>query len=154
MVSGTIAGLGMLLLTILVTAHVAARRFLESPFVFTEEYSGYLQVLIVFFGLAYTLRVGGHITLDLLVERLPMGLRRHVTIVTTVVGLLFIIVLAFSALLFVSDSFQKGTIAPTPRMTPLWIPQAVVLLGLVLLAVQLGLEAILQTRARERLDER
>lgn len=73
---------------------VFARYLFRKPFPATVDWSGYLLVPIVFFGLAYTLQQRRHITIQFLTTRLGKRTRFTLyiisTIIVAVVALVFI----------------------------------------------------------------
>jgi TRAP-type C4-dicarboxylate transport system permease small subunit len=90
-----LAGMGMMLFMMLLGgADVIGRYFLNSPVVGAFEITEILLAGVVFFGLAYTQSVKGHVTVDLVYSRLPARLRNVVGMVNKIVLLcLFIMIL-------------------------------------------------------------
>lgn len=99
------------------------------------EYGSYLMAASFTFGAAMTLRAGGHIRVNLLLTSAGPTLRRILEIGGALVGLLFTGFLAYAMVRFTHGSFERGSTAISSD-TPLWIPQAVVTFGIVLLACQ------------------
>src|SRR5687768_1133664 len=91
--AGAVAGAATLLLTVMVTSGVAARRVFNAPFLFVEEFSGYVVLAIVFLGLAYTMRSGGHIRVDIVQDRVRGRAR------TALQGACLLVALAWSGFL-------------------------------------------------------
>ncbi len=99
------------------------------------EYSSYLMASSFTFGAAMTLRAGGHIRVTLLLARLSPSRRRLLEIVAALVGMLLSGFLAYSMVLFSWGSYQRGATSISSD-TPVWIPQAVITFGFVLLVLQ------------------
>ncbi|SFM72713.1 TRAP transporter small permease [Marinobacter pelagius] len=101
------------------------------------ELAGFLLLGATFTGLAYTLTVGGHIRVDLLHRALPGKVQRALDILVTVIasaitgyGIWFSVLLAY-------DSYDFGDLSIGMVPVPLWIPQAVMVVGLVWLLIAL-----------------
>ena len=99
------------------------------------EYSSYLMAAAFTFGAAMTLRAGGHIRVSLLLANATPSLRRLLDIASAAVALVFMAFLAYAMVKFTYASYAKGQTSISSD-TPLWIPQAVVTFGMVLLALQ------------------
>jgi TRAP-type C4-dicarboxylate transport system permease small subunit len=99
------------------------------------EWSSYLMAATFTFGAAMTLRAGGHIRVSLLIANVPAGFRRVVEVLCAAIALVFMAFLAQAMVKFTYGSFVRGQTALSSN-TPLWIPQAVVTFGMVLLALQ------------------
>ncbi|MDI1286451.1 MAG: TRAP transporter small permease [Reyranella sp.] len=101
------------------------------------EVSGFCMAASTFLGLAYTLRAGAHIRVNLLVGRFgPQG-RRIVEIWCCSVGGLALAYFAVNAWMMTYDSFIFGETSPGLMAVPFWIPQVGMSLGATILAVAL-----------------
>src|SRR2546430_9925455 len=74
----------------LITFDVLMRYFLDRPQLFVDELASFLQVFVVFAGLAYTFRAGGHVRVDLLTSSLPRPVRAWPRAVTLAPGPAFL----------------------------------------------------------------
>jgi TRAP-type C4-dicarboxylate transport system permease small subunit len=99
------------------------------------EYSSYLMAATFTFGAAMTLRAGGHIRVTLVLARVSPAVRRCMETVLAVVGTLLCGFLAWSMAYFTWRSFDSGQTSVSSG-TLVWIPQALVTLGICLLAIQ------------------
>jgi TRAP-type C4-dicarboxylate transport system permease small subunit len=99
------------------------------------EWSSYLMAATFTFGAAMTLRAGGHIRVSLLLANAPPSLRRLLDIASAAVALVFMAFLAYAMVKFTYASYDKGQTSIQSE-TPVWIPQAAVTFGMVLLALQ------------------
>ena len=99
------------------------------------EWSSYLMAATFTFGAAMTLRAGGHIRVSLLLANATPALRRLLDIASAAVALVFMAFLAYAMVKFTYASFAKGQTSIQSE-TPVWIPQAAVTFGMVLLALQ------------------
>ncbi len=121
----------------LITYDVVSRTLFNSPSLVTDELSGYLLVFIAFMGAAEALRTGGHIKVDILTSRLSPRAALRTRLVASIVSAAFLSVFWWHAVVMAWRSFSRGVTAPTSLLTPLWIPQVVIPLGMTLLLLQL-----------------
>ena len=133
---GVLAGLSTVLILVLVCVEVVARQFNHSTMV-ADELAGYLNVGIIFFGLAYTVREGGFIRIELVYARFRNGWLRAARWFIVVTSLLFSLTLTFFMALHVQYAFQKDTRAISVLNTPEYIPMTITVVGCVLLVIQL-----------------
>ena len=99
------------------------------------EYSSYLMAATFTFGAAMTLRAGGHIRVTLVLAHVSPMVRRRIEVVLAVLGTLFCGFLAWSMAYFTWRSFESEQTSVSSG-TLLWIPQALVSFGVLLLAIQ------------------
>ena len=69
--AATLAGLAVLAIVVLITYDVLMRFFFDQPQLFVDEAASFLEVLVIFGGLAYAFRTGTHVRVDLLTTHLP-----------------------------------------------------------------------------------
>ncbi len=101
------------------------------------EISGFCMAASTFLGLAYTLRAGAHIRVNLLVGRFgPQG-RRVVEIWCCALGGLGIAYFSVNAWMMTYDSLVFGDTSPGLMAVPFWIPQIGMSLGATILAISL-----------------
>jgi len=113
------------------------------------DFSGFMLAGSTFLAMAYTLRSGGHIRVNLIVQRLPASFMLAAEALSLTLALLFTgIALWFSAAL-VQESLHYGDVSTGIIPVPLWIPQTpmVVGLGLLLIALAHTLFDLVQTRS-------
>src|SRR5918996_430676 len=90
-----LGGLATLAITALVTFDVLMRYFLGQPQLFVDEVASFLQVLVVFWGLAHTFQAGGHIRVDLVTTHLPGPVRAWLRVVTLALGAGFLAIVSW-----------------------------------------------------------
>jgi TRAP-type C4-dicarboxylate transport system permease small subunit len=99
------------------------------------EYSSYLMAATFTFGAAMTLRAGGHIRVTLVLARVSPATRRWMETVLAALGVCFCGYLAWAMTYFTWRSFDSGQTSVSSG-TLVWIPQAFVSFGIILLTVQ------------------
>jgi len=99
------------------------------------EYSSYLMAACFTFGAAMTLRAGGHIRVTLVLARVSPAVRRGMETVLAGLGTFFCGFLAWAMGYFTWRSFDTGQTSVSSG-TLVWIPQAFVTFGILLLTIQ------------------
>lgn len=140
-IGGISGAVFIFLMTLLITVDVLGRA-VGVPTYIAIEMSGYMLVGIVFLGLAYTQRKGGHIKIIMLTSKLSPGKRKLLEIATLVVALIFIGWLAWATLGPVMQNYILKATSLTMVRTPLWIPYGFITVGLVMLGIELMIELI------------
>ncbi len=113
------------------------------------EFGGYCMAASIFLALAWTLRSGGHIRVNLVIQRLGPAARRGVEIWCLTVGVLAMGVFAYSSIDMTWDSYVFGEVSIGIVPVPLWIPQLTMAVGTVLLEVALIEQLVLVASGRE-----
>ena len=132
--ASTLAGLAVLVIVVLITYDVLMRYFLNEPQLFVDELASFLQILVIFGGLAYTFRTGGHVRVDLLTSRLSGRVRARLRATSLALSLLFLIIVIWTTTQSAVTAYRYGRVS-TVMLYPLWLPMLVIPLGLALLGV-------------------
>lgn len=123
----------LLLLVLVVSLQVISRYVFAHPWLWTEEIARYLLIILAFIGAPIAVRKGTSISLDFLVEGLPGGMRRTVSIVSLILELGF-----YLAVLYQSVSmalFSRGRYLVSVQV-PRTLVYAVIAFGFVLMAIR------------------
>lgn len=131
-----LAGAALIATTLLYTVEVAARPLGWSTLM-ADEYSGYMVLAVLSFGLAYVIRHKALLRVDFVYQRFGPRTRRIVAVVYTLLALGFFALLAWRLGFFAYQTFGRGIFAPTPIGTPLYLPQSLIPLGLALACLEL-----------------
>jgi len=134
--AGVLSGLCIVGILLIVCVEVVLRQFKISMLV-TDEFAGYLNAAAVFLGLAYTLKGGGFIRVELLYDALPLPLRQAARWIFTIVATVLAGTLFYYSVQHVLYAFAQDTRAISILDTPEWIPQSVMVIGLGVLLLQL-----------------
>ena len=124
----------ILALCAIVLYEIAARYLFDAPTIWAQEISVYLLVACAFFGFAPTMHAGGHIRVDLLVKRFGARARSALELATCLAIAAFAAIAAWGGYETVQQSLRFGRRSLTLLAVPVWIPQLVVPLGMLLLA--------------------
>ncbi|MGZ3341371.1 MAG: TRAP transporter small permease subunit [Reyranella sp.] len=126
---------GLMLAEVLVRALSNVFPWVPADIPVAWEYSSYLMAATFTFGAAMTLRAGGHIRVTLVLARVSPATRRKMETVLALMGVCFCGYLAWAMAYFTWRSFDSGQTSVSSG-TLMWIPQAFVSFGIVLLTIQ------------------
>jgi TRAP-type C4-dicarboxylate transport system permease small subunit len=99
------------------------------------EFAGFFLAASSFLALASSLRAGAHIRVMVVLDRLPAGARRAAELYCAAAGACLSAYFAWYTAALVADSFEYHDLSPGIVAVPLWIPQAAMAAGLVILSV-------------------
>ena len=120
----------------LIVAEVLARNLLNYSIDFAWEFSAYFMGAAFMLGAGYALRAGAQIRVNLLLENLPRPLARVVDGLATLVGIAVAAYLTYALADMAWLSWTRNSRSVQPSDLPLWIPQASLVLGSLLLTLQ------------------
>ena len=124
------------------TAEILGRYLFNSPIPGHVEIVELIMAGVVFFGIAYTERVGGHVRMELFVTKVLKGRAYHIAEVTTATLSLFvyifILVYSFKASVF---SYQIGD-NTAYLYWPTWPSKFAIPLGSLFLCIRFAIEII------------
>lgn len=110
--------------------------FATSTFVL-DEFVGYAVFIAVIFSLGYVLEHGDLIRVALVIERLPRRAQDLLTALAAGLSGAGALGLAWMFWLRAARAFSRGTVSTSIAAVPTWIPQGLMLLGLLVFALQL-----------------
>lgn len=143
---GLASALALFLILVLVCTEVFGRSLFNVSTMIADEMSGYLNAAVIFLGLGYTLKEKGFIRVEI-VYKLARGpakaIIKWVIVLTSLAYAGVMIVYLGKHVLY---SFQFDILALSITETPLFIPQGVVWVGVLILVLQLA--AYLLNRVR------
>ena len=140
--SGLLSAFFLMMIGVTILLQIAGR-LLNFAFDATEI-SGFCMAASTFLGLAYTLRAGAHIRVNLLVGKLAGPNRRLVEIWCCTLGAATFAFFAANAWLMAYESFLFGDTSPGLMAVPFWIPQIGMALGASIMTIGL-VDELVQT---------
>ncbi|MEY8097757.1 TRAP transporter small permease [Falsihalocynthiibacter sp. S25ZX9] len=140
--AAAIAALAIVAICLLVTAQVSLNilaRIGGPDWSYTipsyADFAGYFLATASFMAMAYTLRSGTHIRVNLLVQRLPEHSRWILEIGTLVIGAAVSSYATYFTAALVQESWHYGDKSTGIIAISLWIPQLTMVAGLALLTL-------------------
>lgn len=131
--SGILAGLFLAAIGATIVAQIAGR--LVGWTIDSTELAGFCMAASTFLGLAYTLKSGTHVRVNLLIRRLPAPLKRPSEIGCCLVGIVASAYFTWFAVLLALQSWRFGDTSPGLLAAPFWIPQTGMAIGGALLVI-------------------
>jgi TRAP-type C4-dicarboxylate transport system permease small subunit len=115
-------------------SNVIGRKFLSSPIVGAEEVMNFLMVAVVFLGAGVVAYDGTHINMEILIDRFPPRLRDSFRALAQIAAIAIVVILVTLGVPIVEHLAQFDERSQAANV-PLYIPQAMVPIGLTLLAI-------------------
>jgi TRAP-type C4-dicarboxylate transport system permease small subunit len=117
------------------TVDVIGRKFFHLSTAVSDEYGGYALAVGGMWALAYTLRTGGHVRIDVLLPYLPRTVRSVLDYGALVFMIVFASMISIYTWRLAIDSFVGDGRAMSFLRTPLFVPQGLMALGFTALSV-------------------
>jgi len=108
-----IGGATLVVMTTIVIVDVFLRTLFNQTLGFVEEITGYLVVVVTFFGVSITFREGAMFRVSFLYEKFPAFLKRALGTLYLTVTIVFCATMMWFTSLLVWSSFTRGKIAAT-----------------------------------------
>lgn len=130
----TLAGVSVLLLAAILGLEIALRAVGE-PIAGTTELGSLLLVIVIYFALAGTQSVHGHVAMDAVVVRMGPAARRVCFRITLAICLTIGLVLTYTTAKDMLDSYEIGEFQRGTLPYPLWPAKLAVTFGIFLYCV-------------------
>ncbi len=131
---GLLAGAATLAIVLLISYDVLMRYFFNRPQLFVDELASFLEVLIIFGGLAWTFNARGHIRIDLVTPHLGGAVRAWLRVVTLLVGVVLLGVVMWVTGQSALTAYRYGRVSAV-TLYPLWVPMLIIPAGLGLMSL-------------------
>lgn len=139
-VCSLISTFALIVMATLVSLEVVCRSFFGFSTLFATEYSKYMLAVCIFIGAAYSVQKGDFIHVDLIYQFFYGKFKKTLDIILWVSAIAYLVFVTYYLYLYVYTNFLFGATANEYYATPLWIPQSVMVIGMVILAVYCCLE--------------
>ena len=134
--AGYVSAVLILVSMLIVCYGVALRYVFGASTLWQLELSTYFLMFAAFVGGAYGLKHGDHVNLALVVDRLPEKARLYVRLLASILGFVFIVIVALIAYDLWWETAREGRTSGTAWNVPLTYPYLIVPLGMTLIALQ------------------
>ena len=124
------AGWVYVVAAIFITFDVLARQFFGFSSKSTVEMTGYMLAVGISWGLGFALVERVHVRIDVLINRLPLGLRQYLHAFALLLLAVFAGFLAWASIMLVRESMEFRATDLSPLSVPLAVPQGLWALGL------------------------
>ena len=125
-----------------VGAEVFMRYVLNSPIPGHLEGSELLVCIIVFFAVAYTQSLKGHVGMTLIIESLPEKTKTILEIITLLLSVATCAILSYFSFKYAYNCWIIGDITMSPPFFPVWPSALAIPIGYMFLAMRMYLQAL------------
>lgn len=129
------SGYAVLACAALIGVDIVLRKLFAVSLGGTDEISGYVLVVTFAWTAAWALFRDAHIRIDIVSSRLPPGPRRVFDLIALASLVGVALLLAWQAWGVLRESLRLGSVSNTPLRVPLWLPQGLWVLGLIVFAL-------------------
>lgn len=127
---------GVFSLMMIVVIDILMRSIARRSILITEEMGGYLLVLIAYLGMAETLKQGRHVKVDFLSKKFPESFRKWLHAILSFLAMIALSVVTWRVVIMVYRSYESKATVPGVFLTPVYIPQSLLIIGLIALLLQ------------------
>lgn len=145
---GAIAALTFGLMSVLVTADVVLRNLNIDLIPAGVEITEYMLMIATFLAAPWLLYHNGHIRVDVIVNILPKGTQRLLSVLCNLIGLFVCGVLAQQSLTVLLDTHQQGSLVFKELIFPEWWLSVPLLIGATLLSLEFIRRLLLDLRTK------
>ena len=128
--AGAICGISILIMMLIISYEVVARYLFNSPTSWVTEYSLYIFIGASFLAAGYAHVQDAHIRVEILLNKMSDAKNLRLRVIGAWIGLIYLTVSTWQMTLFVVSEYRAGARAWGLLVTPLWIPESAVALGL------------------------
>lgn len=102
-----IASLALLVMMMVVVVHVIGRNFFSAPIYGGVEIIGLCGIFLISFAIGYTQLEKGHITIEILLSRLPEAAKLPFTVFSLIVSLIAVLMLIWGGVTLAWDAVTR-----------------------------------------------
>lgn len=134
-VAAIACGYVVLGLSLAISVEIVGRKLFSHSFPGTDDIGGYVLAIVAVIGASYTMAKRGHTRVDIFLVRMPPGWQRVLNLLASMSMAAFATFAAWRGATVLLESIEFQSVASNPLQTPLWQPQSLWLVGLVLFAL-------------------
>jgi TRAP-type C4-dicarboxylate transport system permease small subunit len=138
-----VASLALLTLTLMIVADTFFRYVFSAPFPASVEISQLIQPYIVFLSLAYALATGSHVRVTFLTKRLKGKLKKWISCIPYVIGLIFFSIMFYMSWLNFRESYRIDETMLAAVTLYWWIGKFAMPLGTAMIAIECAYQLLL-----------
>jgi len=132
-----LASISTLLMTFIIFLEIISRSVFNFSLLIADEMAGYLNIAIVFLGLAYTFKTGGFIKITVIYDFFSSKVKFFFDICSMILAFLYGTVIFYIISKMLYSSYINETTSLFISETPLYIPQTFMVVGVAFLLMQI-----------------
>ncbi|HNZ41250.1 MAG TPA: TRAP transporter small permease [Bacillota bacterium] len=109
--------ISMVLMTVFTFSNVVLRYIFGSSIAWAEEVSSFLIIWLTYGGSAYAFRMGAHIGIEALVDKLPPKAKHIVRIANNILTIAFFVLLAYYSWNYMTQQIANNQLTPVTRVS-------------------------------------
>ncbi|MGQ0663820.1 MAG: TRAP transporter small permease subunit [Pseudomonadota bacterium] len=129
-----LCGYGLLLFALATGAEIIGRKVFAFSLLGVDEFGGYMLAIMSAVGFSYTLLQRGHTRIDIFMRPLPARMQAALNLLAALSLAGYAVFMVWRGWFVLGESIEFKSISGTPLQTPLWQPQGIWEIGLVLFA--------------------
>lgn len=123
------------IMVVLMVTEMLLRGIFSSSIHIVEDLVGYGTAAVIFLSLAYTFISGGHIRVNIILEKLNRNGQRFLEIICTLATASITVLITWFTIRKMLLNFERNVTSTNMYEIPLWIPGAVIVAGLTMLLI-------------------
>ncbi|MDH5485487.1 MAG: TRAP transporter small permease [Gammaproteobacteria bacterium] len=118
--------------TLLLFSNVVLRYLFDTGLIWALELVQYLFAWVVLIGAAHGVKMGIHLGIDILLDKMPAQLRKNVLTLAVLCCIVFVAIVDYQAFVYTLRIYQWGDLTEDLQI-PQWIPYVAIPVGLSLM---------------------
>ena len=114
------AGWIVVVMMLTISYDVAMRYIFNAPTTWSFEVNRYMLIMVMFIGGAWTLPAGGHVSVDIAVERVSERKRRILDLITSIMAAVYVLIFFVESVAFTWDAIAHNVKSTEYLAWPLW----------------------------------
>jgi TRAP-type C4-dicarboxylate transport system permease small subunit len=132
-----LAGFFLVALVLIILTEIFLRSFFDISTMIADEYSGYLYLALIFFGLAFTFNEDAHIRINIITSKLSIKANKKIDIFAGIITLIVLIFTLYRTILLAYDSYELEMLSEAVSETPIYLTQLAMPIGITLFILAL-----------------
>ena len=142
-----LAGLLLVGAVLIVSLEICMRYFFRRPQVWTVEVCEYILFILAFLGAPWLLKKGGHVSVDIVIERLNTKARRYLNLVSCCIGIFISALITWFSVVTAWGCYESGVVVTKTLTIPKHYFLLFITLGYFLLMFEFGRQFYNQLKA-------
>ena len=131
-----VAGILLVAAVLIVCIEICMRYFVQKPQVWTVEVCEYILFSIAFLGAPWLLKMGGHISVDVVIEHLGSKSQGRLRLLSVATGVIISAIICWFSLATAWDCFKSGVLVTKTLVIPKHYFLILIFLGYFLLLIE------------------
>ena len=136
-IAAATAGLLLVSIVVLILLEVILRTLFSSSTYVLDEFVGYGVAAVTFLSLGNTLENNALIRVNIILYKVSSGIRRLLEVIAATTTLIIVSLFGWFIFIRAISHWNRGVVSSSIAETPLWVPQALILAGLMVFWLQL-----------------